>query len=385
VLDEAATGGGSVRGWPPGFGLGEGERAAALVLSSLAGISPLALHALAWQEGTAVGCLARVRSGDAGSEADARWAQDADPRAIESRVASSNARFLVPSDEEYPASLDDLHDPPVGLFVIGAPICDQRVGVVGARGCSAAGRDSASEIGEGLASAGIGVVSGAARGIDVAAHRGALSVGGPTIAVLGSGIDVWYPRGSVEVIALCAEAGSVVSEYPPGVIAQAFRFPARNRIVAALSRAIVVVEGAEGSGSRITVEHALDLGREVFAVPGPVSSPLSEIPLELIRDGATLVRGSEDLLSDLGVDEVARQRSKVEGLSSAERAVWDALAGSSLPEAIASRAEMGVVDVMPLLMDLELAGMVRSMGGRYERRLRPKDANRPSLEGPRSA
>jgi len=213
-------------------------------------------------------------------------------------------------------------------------------------------------------------VSGAARGIDAASHRGALAGGGRTIAVLGSGIDMPYPRSSVDLIARIAAEGSVVSEYAPGVPAEPHRFPARNRIVAGLASALVVVEGAAGSGSRISVDHALDLGREVFAVPGPVTSPLSEVPLELIRDGATLIRGADDLLADLGIDGV---RETVEDppieLPPDEVRVWATLATASLPDAVARGARLSIPEAVAALVRLELRGLIRSSGGRYERTL----------------
>src|SRR5207344_3031694 len=136
---------------------------------------------------------------------------------------------------------------------------------------------------------------------DACAHRGALDAGGQTVAVLGSGIDVDYPPRNGNLLRAIAGCGTVVSEYPPGVRAEPFRFPARNRLIAALSRAVVVVEGAGRSGTRITADHALELGLDVFAVPGPVTSPLAQTPLEMIRDGATMIRGADDLLADLGL------------------------------------------------------------------------------------
>jgi DNA processing protein len=174
--------------------------------------------------------------------------------------------------------------------------------MVGARNCSPAGAETAKAIARSLSRAGVRVVSGAARGIDKAAHLGALGGAGGTVAVLGCGIDVAYPNDNRTLLAEIASHGAVISEYPPGVPAEPFRFPARNRIVAALSRAVVVVEGADGSGSMITADHALEVGREVFAVPGPVTSPLSAVPLSLIRQGATLIRGPHDLLEDLGLE-----------------------------------------------------------------------------------
>src|SRR6266516_7075049 len=132
--------------------------------------------------------------------------------------------------------------------------------------------------------------------------RGALDAGGSTVAVLGSGIDVAHPARNRGLFERIEASGTLISEYPPGAPAEPFRFPARNRLIAALSRGVVVVEGAAKSGTRITAEHAVDLGLDVFAVPGPVTSPLAETPLGLIRDGATMIRGTADLLEDLRLE-----------------------------------------------------------------------------------
>ncbi len=165
-----------------------------------------------------------------------------------------------------------------------------------------------------------------------------------------------------------AAAGAVVSEYAPGVVAEPFRFPARNRLVAALGRALVVVEGAHGSGSMISVDHALDLGRDVFAVPGPVTSPLAEIPLSLIRDGATMVRGAADLLDDLGYS-AKLLLEPPPNLKDDERRVYEALGASGLPDALASATGLALATVTTALLSLELKGLVRTTGGRYERRV----------------
>ncbi|MDQ4107735.1 MAG: DNA-protecting protein DprA, partial [Actinomycetota bacterium] len=207
-------------------------------------------------------------------------------------------------------------------------------------------------------------------GIDAAAHRGALEAAGRTVAVLGSGIDVRYPASSRDLLARIAGSGTIVSEYPPAMPAGPQHFPARNRIVVALARALVVVEGAAKSGSRISVDHALDLGREVFAVPGPVTSPLAETPLEMIREGATLIRGPDDLLDDLGIDRTAPPPAPPD-LDDGERRVWDALSGGSLPDAVAREAGMSIPDAVSTLIQLELRGLIVSIGGRYERRHRP--------------
>ncbi len=309
-----------------------------------------------------------VAAGRAGSQADAEHARSSDADSVESAAAACGARYVTPADPEYPPWLEHLDDPPIGLFVRGRPLGDvvPRVAIVGARSCSSLGREIAHDLGRGLASVGVCVVSGAARGIDAEAHRGALAVGGPTLAVLGSGIDVAYPSSSAGLIAQIERAGAVVSEYAPGVPAEPHRFPARNRIVAALSRAVVVVEGGTRSGSKITAEHALDLGRDVFAVPGSVTSPLAAAPHELIRDGAALIRGVGDLLHDLGYDSESLRTNAASPLSAEEAAMLRALAGPALPETVAAALGISVPGAVTVLMRLELSGLVRSVGGRYE-------------------
>jgi DNA processing protein len=178
-------------------------------------------------------------------------------------------------------------------------------------------------------------------------------------------------------LSLAAESGAVVSEYGPGVEAEPFRFPARNRLIAALGRARVVVEGAKGSGSMISVDHALSLGREVFAVPGPVTSPLSEVPLELIREGATMIRGADDLLADLGYQQRAGCEAPPD-LPADEQLAYRALAGPCLPDAVARQAGLSIPEAVAALIRLELRGMVRRTGGRYERRLVGSGASGPA-------
>lgn len=360
-------------GWPDGFGEVSEERRAVAVLASLRGISPRNLHRLCWREESASAALAAIRAGRAGSDADQEHARTTDADSVIRASTAAGARFLTPCDDEYPSSVLELDDPPVALFVRGAriDISELRVAIVGARRCSALGGEMARDLGRRLGSAGVCVVSGAAYGIDANSHRGALDAGGRTIAVLGSGIDVGYPRSSADLIARIAQVGSVVSEYAPGVPAEPHRFPARNRIVVALAVALVVVEGASSSGSRISVDHALDLGREVFAVPGPVTSPLAEVPLALIRDGATMIRGADDLLADLGVvlpAEGTGADPPIE-LPDDERRVWSRLAEPTLPDAVARSAGLSIPDAVAALIRLELRGLVRSAGGRYERTL----------------
>lgn len=371
--DRAATQDVAPPGYPPAFGVGERESDALMVLSSLRGITPRAIHALAWEVGSAAACVEAVADGKAGSAADRRTAGSVRPAEMRERLAACGAAFLGPHDSAYPSEFTDLlHDPPAWIYVRGAALRDRAdsVAIVGARRCSSLGREIAHDIGRRLAGVGIRVVSGGAFGIDAAAHRGALAAEGTTVGVLGSGVDVLYPRSSADLLLRIAQVGTILSEYPPGLPAFPHHFPARNRLVVALARAVVVVEGAGRSGSRISVDHALDMGREVFAVPGPVTSPLSETPHQIIREGATLIRGADDLLEDLGYS-AARADDSVPppGLSDLEAKVWLGLPTAALPDAVARGAGVSIPEAVTVLIRLELRGLVRGVGGRYERTL----------------
>lgn len=359
--------------WPPRFASSPADREALLVLSHLEGPRPRDLVALARREGSAAACLEAVLAGAAGSDGDRSRAAAVDPRTVRERLRACGAGLLVPGDGDYPVSLLDLPDPPGCLFARGGSFEGAlSVAVVGARRCSPYGREVAESVGRALGGAGVSVVSGAALGVDAAAHRGALAVGGPTVAVLGSGIDVEHPRSNAALIRRIAETGVVLSEYPPGVPPERRRFPARNRIVAALARAVVVVEGAPGSGSLLTAGFAAELGREVLAVPGPVTSPLSAAPHELIRDGAGLVRGPADVLEAIGARPgPGRSEDPAAGLSEDEAGVLGAVVGTgSTLDAVADRSGVPAGRALGVLASLELRGLVRAVGGRYERTAR---------------
>jgi DNA processing protein len=360
--------------WPDGFGAGEEDRRALLVLSALRGITPRNLLQVALERGSAAGTLAWIARGQAGSERDRAFALTLGAEDIEAATEACGSRFVTWSSAEYPAQLRHIHDPPAALYVIGRMPEDvtSAVAVVGARRCTALGREAAYEIGHGLGLAGITVVSGAARGIDAAAHEGALGVTGSTLAVLGSGLDVAYPFDGRPLVRRIARQGALVSDYPPGVPPIPHHFPARNRIVAGLCRATVVVEGAERSGSRITAEHAMEFGRDVFAVAGAANSALSDRPLQLIREGATLIRGADDLLSDLGLEiDRSRIERQVE-LDQAERRVLAEVIEPTLPDRLAAALGLPLPEVVGTLMRLELRGFVRNVGGRFETTLKPR-------------
>jgi DNA processing protein len=212
------------------------------------------------------------------------------------------ARLLVHGEADYPRALTEVPDAPPVLWALGDVTLLNRpaVGMVGARNASSLGVRMARRLGEGLSQAGFTVVSGLARGIDAAAHEAALAAEGRTIAVMAGGIDVIYPAENAALAAAIAAAGCRISEHPPGLEPQARHFPLRNRIVAGLSRAVVVVEAAAKSGSLISTKAALDYGREVMAVPGhPFDARASGCNI-LIRDGALLIRGPQDVLEALG-------------------------------------------------------------------------------------
>jgi DNA processing protein len=209
------------------------------------------------------------------------------------------ARMLIIEDQDYPPFLRHIHTPPPILFVQGQLRAAPTVAVVGSRQPSRYGQKIAQELGKELGARGVSVVSGLARGIDATAHRAALAAGGYSIGVLACSLDYAYPRENTALIAEMREKGAVVSEFLINMPPQPGLFPVRNRIISGLSQAVVVVEASLRSGSLITARHALEQGREIFAVPGPVSSPLSRGCHELLRQGANLFASLDDLAAVL--------------------------------------------------------------------------------------
>jgi DNA processing protein len=248
------------------------------------------------------------------------------------------------------------------------------VAVVGARRASAYGLEVARGLGRGLACADVTVVSGLALGIDSAAHAGALDVDGPTIAVLGGGAERPYPASKRRIYEAIRETACVVREMPPGAAVQRWCFPARNRIIAALAQMTVVVEGAERSGSLITAEFAHDLGREVGAVPGQVTSPLARGPNALLADGAHVIRGPEDAL-DLacGVGEWHRRRA-APPVPETLRPLHDAVAAGAQTPELLTRRGFSAAAAFAGLSELEHLGHVRrTVAGRYVATLPARD------------
>lgn len=275
-------------------------------------------------------------------------------------------RVLTPAAPEWPALLTSIPAPPVRLWADGPLRADQlapAVAIVGSRRPTAYGVAMAERLAADLAAAGLTVVSGLALGIDAAAHRGALRAGGRTAAVLGNGIDVIHPRRSAREYAALREAGLLLSEHPPGTPALAHHFPHRNRLISGLCLAVVVVEAGLRSGTMRTVDHALDQGREVFAVPGPATSAMSAGPHWLIREGARLITGATDLLADLklaGVPGAGEPLDLPAGGGGDGARVLALLAGGPAgAEELAALLAWPLPRALGALTALELAGAVR--------------------------
>ncbi len=303
------------------------ERACLALISGLPGMSSLALPAYLRVAGSGQALWEAITSDSQVSlpvdpERIGVWRKalrGKEPEEYLEELAKKGIRVLLPGDSEYPLLLNEIYDPPPLIYVRGLrlPSADSRsfVGVVGSRRCSDYGRETAFSLSRSLAERGVVIVSGAAYGVDGWAHRGCLEKGGFTIAVLGCGVDVVYPSFHRDLLELICERGAVISEYPPGTEPAPWRFPHRNRIIAGMCHFLVVVEAAERSGALITAQLALEEGRDVGAVPGPVNSPLSFGTNALIQKGAKLVRSGDDVLEELpphlwgGFQEVPRDDS----------------------------------------------------------------------------
>lgn len=276
-------------------------------------------------------------------------------------------RRLKRRDPAYPPLLAAIHDPPPVLWLRGDAdpglLSLPSVAIVGARACSGYGRAVARAVARELAAAGLVVVSGMARGIDAEAHRGALEAGGLTVAVLGCGVDRDYPAAHAELARRICERGLVVSEYEAGVEPAPWRFPARNRIIAGMCSATVVVEARARSGALITADFALEDGREVMVVPGEITSALSEGTNALLRLGATPLTRAADVLETYGLAAVVEVEAEPEGDAAAVLEKLRATAASIDELARATGLSSG--DVAAALIELELSGWVSEADGVY--------------------
>ena len=309
-------------------------------------------------------------------------------RAAEEAWIDSPRHHVVPfTDARYPVALRGLGRMPIALYVVGNPqvLNDPQLAIVGSRNPTAAGRDTAFEFAESLAACGLGITSGLAQGIDSAAHRGALAAQGITVAVLGSGIDVIYPRSNRALCEEIALQGALISEFPLGTPPRRENFPQRNRIIATLSLGTLVVEAARRSGSLITARLAGDHNRELFAVPGSIYNPLSRGCHELIRQGAKLTETAADILTELNFSAffsgVRRASDSLDqppgieaGMDKEHKILLDALGFDPADlDMLVVRTGFKAEAVSSMMLILELEGHVQAApGGRYSRVVRSR-------------
>ena len=335
----------------------------------------------------------------AGRTGPPRWRTripDLDPVRDLATVRRLGGRLLVPGDPEWPAGLADLdHRQPICLWLRGplalGPVCTRSAALVGSRAASPYGEHVATGLGSGCVDRQITVVSGAAYGIDGAAHRGALAAGGCTVAVLAGGVDRWYPRGHERLLDRIAAEGLVVSEIPPGSAPAAWRFLERNRLIAALTGGTVVVEAAWRSGALATAERAVRLNRPVGAVPGPVTGPMSTGCHRLIREGAACITDAgevADLIGRIGDDLAAEPTTPArpgDDLRPEQRQVLDSLP-LSRPASVRSVATVAGLDegqVRAALAVLGRRGLALSEGAGWRRApRRAADAPADAVTGP---
>lgn len=291
------------------------------------------------------------------------------------RIEKKQIKFIPYFSEEYPEKLKVIADPPYALYVLGRLPDENRksAAIVGARNCTSYGEQMALQYGRSLADAGIQVISGMARGIDGAGQRGALNGGGSTYAVLGCGVDVCYPRENIGLYMDIQTRGGIISEFPPGTEPFAWNFPKRNRIISGMSDWILVMEAKEKSGSLITADLALDQGKDVYALPGPVTSALSQGCHRLIRQGAGILITPEELMEEWNLNQV-RIGQKIDKnekmLESPERMVYSCL--DLFPKGIdelMKETDLSISELMERLITLELKGYAKEVSRNYYIRL----------------
>jgi DNA processing protein len=354
---------------------GQDEAAAWIALRGARGVGDVAARRVVTHFGGVSAALAAseaalVAAGlTPAAAAGVRAASLEDARDELARIRALGARLITCDDDEFPPLLRQISDPPLYVIARGERLLEApALAVVGARHATPYGKDIAARFAEELAQAGVTVVSGLARGIDGAAHAGALRGGGSTVAVLGSGIDVVYPPEHAELADEIARSGTLLSQLPLGAPPLAEHFPARNRIISGMTHGTLVVEAAERSGSQITARLALEQGREVFAVPGRIDSPLSIGAHRLIQEGAKLVGSVDDILSEI------TPALRVRGAALASRAIVPAADETLVPLLVAGplpadelirRSGLSAAQVLTRILDLELRGVLVQLPGKH--------------------
>ena len=371
-----------------------------LALALIPGLGPKLTAALLERFGSAsaarTATAAQLRSiphvGEKLAESFATALRTVDVKAELERLAHHGVRPVPLGDPDYPPPLATVVSPPPLLYFRGSwtPADAGCIGIVGSRSCTSYGKKMADQIARGLVRAGLTIVSGLARGIDAVAHRSTLDAGGRTLAVLAGGLAEIYPPEHAELADEIAGKGALISETPMTVAPQPGMFPARNRIISGLSRAVVVVEANARSGALITARHALEQGREVFAIPGNADSAASAGCLELIRAGARLVRSADDVLEDLkGLAAPKNEKPQsrplptlFEGTASpppvpeppanlepTHQKVWDLLGSKRHGDELVRESGLAIGDLSRALMQMDLKRLIRRLPGNfYERR-----------------
>lgn len=275
-------------------------------------------------------------------------------------------------DEQYPASLREIPQPPKVLYIRGhIPKNKPMIGVVGTRRCTPYGRRATEHIVRGLVRAGVVIVSGMANGIDTEAHKAALKAGGETIAVVGSGIDesVIYPSSNTNLAREIEQHGAVISEFDPYARSETFYFPQRNRVISGLSLGVVVVEAKEKSGALITANFALEQNRDVFAVPGSIFWETSKGPNTLIRQGAKGVTSADEILEELNIPIPKESQSRIKSQNPIEQKILEALlrqAGAPAHiDAILTQTKLSASDISSAISLMELEDRIKNLGGDY--------------------
>lgn len=288
--------------------------------------------------------------------------------------SEKNIRILTIPHDEYPEMLKYIPDPSLVLYVRGSIPKENAVAIVGSRKASGYGIETAFKIASELALSDIVIVSGMARGIDTAAHSGALDAEGKTVAVLGCGVDIIYPPENKGIMERIIKNGAVISEYPPGSPPSTLHFPLRNRIISGMSLGTLVVEAGLKSGSLITANCALEQGRDVFAIPGNINNYNSMGTNRLIKDGAKIVLDSDDILDELSFGTVPFEKKKrgkgkrgTLALGEKGKKIITALKIEDLfDEELSDKTNIHIIDLYEILLDLELRGIVKkSISGKY--------------------
>ncbi len=307
------------------------------------------------------------------AETITHWEEHVDLQAELARISEFGAEVLTQASPGYPRLLREIHNPPIVLYVWGKLTHrdEHAIAIVGSRQASHYGLECAKKLSYQLAYAGMTVVSGLARGIDTAAHQGALAAKGRTVAVLGSGLGKLYPKENLPLAEKIVESGAVISEFSMDVKADTQTFPMRNRIVSGMSFALLVVEAGLQSGALITSSQAIDQGRSVYAVPGPINRPTSTGSNRLIQQGAKLVMDARDILEDMQVlfpesPKLSPSKPRTDLLEGAERQVYEAIGDSETPiDEVIAKSGLPTAKVCSTLLALEMKRLVKQRPGQH--------------------